>query len=150
MKTKKEILKELEDNYVKVPEDLDWNELRSFYKDRMEEIENMKKIKTQDDLTDLDIQLNFYHGTYDPNDPVYDIFKNDRKLTLDEIREKLKPEIIDLIEILKKKSRMNDGEMKELYSLYNKFYKRSDGPRNQNVGKVLDSMKKLCNRWNVK
>jgi hypothetical protein len=71
--------------------------------------------------------------------------ETDDRPKIEKIREKLFPEIVTIMNKLKGKTNATQGEIKEMFRLYNAFYIRADNPNcGACVARVYRTFKKIC------
>jgi len=132
---KSEMIKILDDEGFSDYEDLNWSELQAFYKDKMEIVEERNKPivskpteESVEELIEKKIEL-----------------KPDLRTPLEITRERLFPQIVDLMNRLKGRSRATQEELREMFNLYNAFYLRNDSPScGTCIGRVHETFKKIC------
>lgn len=113
--------------------------------------------KEVNELSWVDLRTKYYEiknrsKNFGPIDQEYVDVKLERKLSLNEIKEQelkeereiLKPQIKEFIKSMKGKINISQQEMKLMFSLYNRYYKRNDGPGcSVCVARVYNALKNI-------
>jgi len=132
---KEEVMKNLDDEGFSGYEDLSWSELQKFYKEKMEIVEERNKpivSKPTEDSVEEHLEKKIE-------------LKPDLRTELEKTRERIFPEIVDLMNRLKGRSRATQDELREMFNLYNTFYQRNDSPScGTCIARVHETFKKIC------
>ncbi len=127
--TKKEMIKNLKAEGIEVP-DLKWLDFQKFYKEKIGELNSFSKPTEKSVIEKLERDLNR---------------QPDNRTPLEKSREKLFPQIVELMNRLKGRSNATHAELTEMFNLYNAFYLRSDSQScGSCVGRVYKTFKKMC------
>lgn len=125
-----EMIKLLEDNGYEDVEEMNWSDLQKFYKEKEPFFQlPLRKPDEKDVEENLERKIEK---------------QPDLRTPLEKRRAELYPEIIDIMRQLKGKSRATQGELREMFRLYNAFYLRADSPTcGACVGRVWQTFTKI-------
>lgn len=132
---KQEMINKLLDEGFNVPEDMKWQKLQKYFKEKMEMVDARNSIimhKPTEESVDERIERKIER-------------EPDLRTPLQKKRDELFPQIVDLMNRMKGKTRATHQELDEMFTLYNAFYLRHDSPScGACVGRVWNTFKKIC------
>lgn len=136
MKKKEEMIKGLLDEGFDIP-DLKWQPFQSYYKEKMEEVEDRKNILSKPDEESVN------------EDIEREIEKQpDLRTPLEKKRDELFPQIVDVMKRLKGRSNATHAELGEMFSYYNAYFLRSDSPScGACTARVYRTFQKMTKGW---
>jgi len=127
---KQEIIKHLIDNGYEDVEEMNWSDLQKFYKEKEPFFQlPLRKPDEKDVEETLERKIEK---------------QPDLRTPLEKKRAELYPEIIAIMRELKGQSRATQGQLREMFRLYNAFYLRADSPScGACVGRVWTTFSKI-------
>ena len=115
--------------------DLKWQDFQKYFKEKMEEVDSRNSLIIEKP-TEENIETRIERKIEK---------QPDLRTPLQKKRDELFPQIIELMNEMKGKTRASQGELDRMFSLYNQFYLRHDSPScGSCVSRVWQTFKKIC------